>query len=265
MAIRVLHLTDTHFSVGRAPVSPPKTFADAVKALSGRTTDAAARLVAAHAMRSMKPDLVLHTGDIVDEPISESYSAAREVLQGFGAPLLITAGNHDDDSIATQAGLDTRGVAMTDLGKWRIVVVCSAKAGQDHGTFGKENLEALDRALAVDRPVLIGTHHPPMSTCSEFDCNVSDAAAFFEVIDRHANVVAVATGHLHHAEELRRGNVRYLLGPSTCLQLVHKHPLKDHTKAATPLGARSIELGDDGSLSSELLWVPIGANASRSD
>ena len=259
MIIRVLHLTDTHFSAGRATVHPPVSFADAITALTGRTPDAAAGLVAAHVRRSGTPDLVLHTGDIVDAAMPEAYAAARAMLEALGAPFLITAGNHDDVSVASQAGLETRALGLTDLGKWRIVVVCSARPGQSHGTLGPETLEALDRALAGDRPTLIGMHHPPMSTCADPECNVSDAAAFFEVIDRHPNVVAVATGHLHQAGELRRGSVRYLLGPSTCLQLVHTHPLTKNNKTATPLGARRIELADDGTLSTELLWLPANA------
>ena len=259
MALRVLHLTDTHYSAGRATVFPPKSFADAIHALTGRTPDSAAALVAAHVKRSMTPDLVLHTGDIVDAATPEAYAAAGAMLHGLGAPYLITAGNHDDSALAQQAGLETRAVAVSDLGKWRVVAVCSARPGQSHGTLGTETLEALDRALAVDRPVLIGMHHPPMSTCADPDCNVSDAAAFFEVIDRHPNVVAVATGHLHVAGELSRGDVRYLLGPSTCIQLVHDHPLSISNKAATPLGARCIELADDGTLSTELLWLAADA------
>lgn len=256
--IRVLHLTDTHLAPDVEPRVPPASFADAVHALSGRTTDAATAQVLAHVAGSTSIDLLLHTGDVVDEPRPTSYPSAPELLGRVGAPMLLTGGNHDDPALleATFGAAAPIGSGHVDLGGWRIVVAHSAWPGVEGGTFGPDVLADLDALLDVDRQVLVGTHHPPLSPCGDPDCTITDLDAFFAVIDRHPNVVAVATGHVHLAAEAQRSGVRYLMSPSTCMQLIHEHPLPANNHAPTPTGARYIDLHDDGTLSTELVWLP---------
>jgi Icc protein len=257
--VRVLHLTDTHLS-DRRPAHPPRAFADAVHAFSGRTTGEAAALVVEEVGIPARPDLVLHTGDVADEPSAAAYAAGRELLARIGAPALVTAGNHDDAPALAAAFGEAApvGCGALDLGRWRIVTVCSARLGQAHGHFGAAVLGHLDELLDTDRPTLVGTHHPPVPACPDPDCTAEDAAAFLDVVDRHPNVVAVASGHLHLVADLERNGVRYLASPSTCLQLVHVHPLMGHNETATPIGARVIDLHDDGGLDTEVAWAPSG-------
>lgn len=255
---RILHVTDTHLTAGGPLDGPPLGFARAVRARTGRTTDELAAMVLDHLLDATTPDLLLHTGDVLDAPSPAAYAAAHELLATTGVPLLATPGNHDDAGLLA-AAFGAAGPPVCghlDLGTWRVVVATSAEVGQQGGTFGPRVLEQLDAALGVDRPVLIGVHHPPLSACTAPDCNVTDAAGFFDVLDRHPNVVAVASGHLHLAGELERSGVRYLLGPSTCMQLVHVHPLVASSWGPTPVGARLIELHDDGTLTSEVCWAP---------
>jgi len=70
-------------------------------------------------------------------------------------------------------------------------------------------------------------------------------------------VRGVLSGHLHLADEVERRDVRYLLGPSTCIQLRHHHPLPEHNRAPTAVGARLLRLHADGRLESELMWASL--------
>jgi Icc protein len=106
--------------------------------------------------------------------------------------------------------------------------------------------------------VLIGLHHPPVNVCADPACQLDEATEVLDAIRRHPAVRAVVSGHLHHAEELERHGVAYLLSPSTCLQLRHVHPLPDHNTAATPVGARMLDLGDDGSVRTRVIWAGPG-------
>jgi Icc protein len=77
------------------------------------------------------------------------------------------------------------------------------------------------------------------------------------LLDRHSNVRGVVSGHLHLADEVTRRQVHYLLAPSTCIQLRHRHPLSANNRVATPVGARLIDLHPDGRIESEMAWASL--------
>ena len=68
-------------------------------------------------------------------------------------------------------------------------------------------------------------------------------------------VRAVASGHTHVADDQEHDGIAFLLSPSTCLQLRHDHPLPEHNQERTAIGARVIDLHDDGTVSSQLIWA----------
>ncbi len=254
---RVLHLTDSHL-LTRPPAAPPREFGDAVHLLSGRTPAEAADAVCDTA-EQLDPtiDLVIHTGDMTDDDGIEGYRATEALLARFDAPSLVTAGNHDDPNLVEAvfgqaAALTTRSV---DVDGWRVILASSWRRGHHSGTFGDDTLTELARLLEFDGPVLIGTHHPPLTPCSHPDCINERSAEFLALIDRAENVRAVVAGHLHLADEIVRRGVRHFVSPSTALQLRHIHPLESNNNDATPGGARIIDLHSDGTLATELIWA----------
>jgi Icc protein len=255
--LRVLHLTDTHVVATEAE-QPPASFADAVASIQGRTTTELLRsVVDAVLADGFDPDLVLHTGDATDDGEPASCAVLRRELDALGAPVVAVPGNHDRADLLAQAfdreAVDVRSV---DLGAWQVVAVDCAEFGRGNGELGPDALAALDAALdAASGHVLIGLHHPPISVCSDPYCQLLPADEVLALIDRHPNVRAVVSGHLHVTDAIERGGVAYLLSPSTCLQLRHEHPLQEHNRTPTPLGARLLELHDDGRVESRLLWV----------
>jgi 3',5'-cyclic AMP phosphodiesterase CpdA len=253
--VRLLHLTDTHI-VGLEEDGPlPSSFAGAVAMVQGRTTTDALRAVLDRvASTGFTPDLVVHTGDLVDDADPASYDAAAAALAALGAPLLVVAGNHDDrDALASRFG----GVIAFEREGWLVRILDSSVDGDDDGEIGDDALYALDAELTATNAdhVLLALHHPPLSPCRDKDCGLRDGAQLLDVLDRHDNVRAVLSGHLHRSDEIRRRGVDYLLSPSTAIQLVHRHPLPLHNRTQTPVGARLVDLHRDGSITTDVVWV----------
>jgi 3',5'-cyclic AMP phosphodiesterase CpdA len=64
---------------------------------SENATVALARAVAtARDVLSGAPDAVIVTGDVANTPADAEYETARELFGRLGAPVYVTAGNHDD-------------------------------------------------------------------------------------------------------------------------------------------------------------------------
>ncbi len=256
--IRVLHLTDTHVVAAEDLARPPSTFAGAVAAVQGRSTSDLLRLVLdAVTTDGFDPDVVLHTGDAADDGEPASYVRLRELLGAIDAPVLAVAGNHDRaDQLAVALGQEPDAVRSTDLDGWRLVLLDTSIYDRDHGEVLPDALEAFEQAIATaPGAVLVGLHHPPISACDEPSCQLRQADAVLAILDRDPNVRAVVSGHLHVTDDIHRNGVDYLLSPSSCLQLHHHHPLREHNTTPTPVGARLLELHDDGRVSSRLLWV----------
>jgi Icc protein len=197
---------------------------------------------------------------VADDGLPASYARIGSQLAVLGAPVVAVPGNHDDpQALAGAFGHQPAAVRVVDVGTWRIVAVTTAVQHQDHGSLEPLALDALEEALATSPgPVLIGLHHPPIAVCADAACRLAQAAEVLAMIRRHPNVRGVASGHLHLTEELERDGVAFLLSPSTCLQLRHEHPLPEHNRDATPVGARVLDLADDGTLRSHVIWAAVG-------
>ncbi|MEM7341798.1 MAG: metallophosphoesterase [Actinomycetota bacterium] len=253
----MVQLTDSHLT-SRLPRVPPVEFSDAVHLLTGRTAnDATSSVWSKIAEAEPSAELVLHTGDIADDQTLETYKTAEALLEGLAIPVMVTPGNHDDPKLVGQVFGDRAALTAraTDAGGWRIILASSWDEGNHGGTFTDGTLAELDRLLDFDGPILVGTHHPPLSPCSHPDCTNRRSAEFLSMIDSHQNVKAVVAGHLHLCDEIGRRGVRHFISPSSALQLSHVHPLEDNNSQSTPAGARLLDLNPDGSIDTEIVWA----------
>lgn len=256
MTIRLLHLSDSHVKAG-APETPSVGLADGVGSMRGERTAATFERVLRAAAGAGPIDVAVHTGDIVDDGADASYAEAFRIMEASELDVECVPGNHDRaEALPSTPRSGVGRVRSRLVGPWTLVLVDSTVPGAEHGHLGPDALAQLDNALGAARgPTLVAMHHPPLSICPEPDCGIVDADSLLAVLDRHDGVRVVINGHLHHAFERERNGVAFLSGPSTCMQLDHVHPLPDHNRSPTPVGARLIELHDDGLVGSELLWV----------
>jgi Icc protein len=82
---------------------------------------------------------------------------------------------------------------------------------------------------------------------------VRNADALFEVLDRHSGVRGIAWGHTHQPHDARRGKVRLMGTPSTCMQFTQDSP--EFGVDSRPPAYRWMQLGDDGTLETGIEWV----------
>lgn len=106
-----------------------------------------------------RPDVVIITGDLVDEGLPQEYAMARTLLAGIEQPLLMIPGNHDDrnlmSSTFSQPYLSSTGnpwhFVADDLGPVRIIGVDVTVPQEHHGDMSEAAGPGLMRHLLRSR------------------------------------------------------------------------------------------------------------------
>lgn len=176
------------------------------------------------------PDLVLLTGDIVDEGRPEEYAHALALLSELRLPYLVMPGNHDDraafrQAFAGHAYLPVRGPLhfCVDAYPVRIVALDTTVPGSHHGHVDAEGLDWLLATLAAApaTPTLVLMHHPPFVSGIPYldQYRYLEADALEAVIARFDNVEAVLCGHVHRAMTRRWAGTVVCACPSTATEI----------------------------------------------
>jgi len=246
----VLQISDTHLH-GAAD-----------SRMRGVTTYATLLSVLDHVRRDRRwpVDVVLATGDIVQDESRAGYERFRATLEPLGVPVLSIPGNHDDPKLMSEilnSGAFQFGGELRH-GPWSIVLLSTFLAGEDAGGLGPARLQGLRKALAVHvgQHVLVAMHHHPLPMGSTWLDGVAlrDAKDFWQIIDAHPDVRGVVCGHVHQALDQERNGLRFMSTPSTCAQFLPRSDffaLDDR-----PPGLRWLELHADGHIETEVAWVP---------
>ena len=218
--VLIAQITDCHI------VEPGEKLADRV--------DTATMLVdAVDHILSMdpRPDVVVATGDLVNDGRPAQYERLAAVLEPLPMPVYPIPGNHDDRTglrvlfgeVLPPGGSDDPVDYAVDEHPVRLVGIDTTIPGKHWGRLETGQLEWLDAELArhPDRPTLIFQHHPPFATGIEWMDrtrvgNGSDQAA---VVSGHHNVEMVTCGHLHRVIQARFGGTVAACWPSTGAQL----------------------------------------------
>jgi 3',5'-cyclic-AMP phosphodiesterase len=176
------------------------------------------------------PDLVLLTGDLVDEGHPEEYQSAVALLSALKIPYRLLPGNHDDRThlraaFGSHLYLGDEGPINYCVDDYpvRIVALDSSVPMRHHGHLDDESLSWLRDCLAADRhkPTIIVLHHPP------FSCGVPyldryryfAAEALAEIIAASGNIEAVLCGHVHRAMMRRWAGTVIIACPSTTTEI----------------------------------------------
>lgn len=202
--------------------------------LAGRVDTAAAlRRAIDHLSRmTPRPDVVLATGDLVNDARPEEYDQLVEILDGLGEiPLVVIPGNHDDrDEMRRRfPGLpgpeehDGRLDRIVEGYPVRIVALDTTEPGEHGGRIRPDQMGWLDAVLAAepDRPTLIAQHHPPFTTGIDWmdEVGLEGAELEAQVLARHHHVVGVVAGHVHRLVMTPFGGTVASCWPSTGAQV----------------------------------------------
>jgi len=177
-----------------------------------------------------RPDLVLVTGDLVDQGHPDEYAMVRALLERLGVPYLVIPGNHDDRETFRVAFADHRYLPeqgplhyCVDDYAVRIVALDSCVPGKHHGHIEAEGLLWLSSRLEQgrDKPTLLMMHHPPFVSGIPYmdKYRYFDAGPLEEVVERFPQVQILLCGHVHRSMLRRWAGTVVCTGPSTTTQI----------------------------------------------
>ncbi len=176
------------------------------------------------------PDVVLITGDCVDDGSVPEYERFRELLQPLDMPIYVIPGNHDNREHMRQV-FGEQGVLhqedfmqyVVNIGAMRLIALDTLIPGQGGGQLCRERLRWLEERLTEDdsSPTILFQHHPPFA----IGIPVLDRAGFGgmealgHIIARHPNVERILAGHVHcHVQRRFHGTIAVTC-PSTAHQM----------------------------------------------
>jgi 3',5'-cyclic AMP phosphodiesterase CpdA len=198
-----------------------------------------------------RPDLVLLTGDLVDQGQPEEYAAARALLSALTIPWLVIPGNHDHRdnfraAFADHSYLPPAGPLHYCIDDYpvRIIALDSCVPGQHHGSIEPAGLAWLEATLATNRskPTLVMLHHPP------FVCGIPyldryryrEPIPLASILEAVGNVEIVVCGHVHRPMLRRWAGTVVCACPSTTTEIALQ--LRPEAPAQSFIGPRACML-----------------------
>ncbi len=253
----IAQISDCHI------VDPGDPFADRIDSAAGLR--AAVETINA---LELQPDLVVGTGDLVNDGTAVQYDHLVELLAPLRAPFVPLPGNHDDRSELRRrfpevvpSGAPAEPIDfVVDGGEVTLIALDTTVVGRHDGTLSDRQLDWLDAQLsAANRPVVVAQHHPPvisgitwMDVPYGFDRGGPEA----DVIGRHPHVEAVVSGHLHRSFQCRYAGTIAVVCPSTASQLALDLRAGSTRYTSEPTGLVLHHWHPGGGLNSHV--VPIG-------
>lgn len=176
--------------------------------------------------RDYRADLILLTGDLVNDERADEYAVLADAIADPPAPIFLMPGNHDDRARIRAAFprhtyLPREGNLsfVIENHPVRIVMLDQIVPGQTHGLFTRALADWLDRTLAAapNTPTLVALHHPPFPTHDLlFDkIGLEERGLFSQVIGRHRQVERIICGHHHRVVIGQVAHAPVIVAPST--------------------------------------------------
>jgi 3',5'-cyclic-AMP phosphodiesterase len=155
-----------------------------------------------------RPDVVLITGDCVNNGHVAEYERFQTLLGPLKMPVYVVPGNHDhrihlQQVFGTQGAKSLRGFVQYVVDDYpvRLIALDTTIPGYDNGFLCGERLKWLDEHLgeAQQRPTLLFMHHPPFATGLKVTdaMGLKNADALGAIVARYQHIECIAAGHVH--------------------------------------------------------------------
>ena len=232
------------------------------------TADTLRRVVKVIANLEPAVDCVIATGDLAEDGKAETYQRLKHLLEPLDKQVYCLPGNHDDIS-EMQNELNDNNIHF--VGKhqqddWGFIFLNSQVMEQSHGFINAAEMQRLEAELVrMDNlNVIIALHHTPIDSCGSTGCHLHNVDEFRDLISNFSNVKAVVAGHTHNPDENRLNHFCEYTTPSTFAHVTHTPAGQSdspddfwscHKMDNTKQGFRILDLGQDGSIQSEVVWV----------
>ncbi|WP_340609038.1 3',5'-cyclic-AMP phosphodiesterase [Xenorhabdus bharatensis] len=170
-------------------------------------------------------DLVVATGDLVQDQTPGAYQNFVEGITRLPAPCVWLPGNHDYQpamvDVLAAAGISPSKQIL--IGQhWQLIMLDSQVQGVPHGELTEYQLEWMSRCLDEhsDRQAIVMLHHHPVpSGCTWLDQHsLRNAPALAECLKGKSQVKTILCGHIHQELDVVWNGIRVIATPSTCVQ-----------------------------------------------
>ncbi|MGD9966153.1 MAG: metallophosphoesterase [Hyphomonadaceae bacterium] len=176
--------------------------------------------------RDYHADVILLTGDLVNDERADEYAALADCLRDPPAPLYLMPGNHDRRDLIRSTFPEHRYLPRAGFLSYaiddfpvRVIAVDQVAEGETHGVLTQAGADWLDETLssAPRQPTIVALHHPPFPTHDLlFDrIGLLDAGLFESVIARHRQVARIICGHHHRTVFGQIAHAPVVVAPSS--------------------------------------------------
>lgn len=216
-------------------------------------------------------DVILLSGDIVDDGTEAGYAAVAELFDG-PAPVLALPGNHDLRGPLSASMLEGRGTVPGKPLHWAetvrgvlFVLLDTTVPGEDGGRLDADGIAWLEGTLAdaaPGTPVLLVMHHPPVVLGHPFvdSIRLADSDGLAATVRAHPEIVALLAGHAHTAAAATFAGVPLLVAPGVSSTMLlpwepnpGTHPVLD---LDAPPGFAYHQLDDENRLTTHFRLLP---------
>ena len=198
-------------------------------------------------------DAIIHTGDLAQVPVKETYARYVSYMQHLGIPFYQIPGNHDDSDYFPFHQSENQAHAI-HFGKWSIILLNSAVHDKTEGWIEQEQLQQLDQLLSIlhNQFVIVACHHHPFEMNSKWidRIKLKNSNSLTDILSQHDHVKAVICGHVHQDSLTEWHNIQFLSTPSTCVQF---KPLSENFALDEQApGFRVLHLKANGELNTQI-------------
>ncbi|MBX7251598.1 MAG: metallophosphoesterase [Candidatus Promineofilum sp.] len=216
-----IHLSDTHFGP-----------TEAYSRQGHRSLPYARHVIDMINRLPLRPDFVMHTGDVTTHPTPEAYALAAETFAALEVPIYYATGNHDRSADIhrymkmgpkTDCQEDTNTLSYTfEVRGWRFLVLDAR--GPDvidpRGLLSPQQLDVLRREATPDGPPLtIFTHYPATRLNAPWmDANMliyNGEEMHQALLPARGRLRGVFFGHIHNSTQILRDGIFYCAVAST--------------------------------------------------
>lgn len=216
-----IHLSDTHFG-------PTADYSRQ----GHRSLPYARHVVEMINRLPLRPDFVMHTGDVATYPHDDAYRLAAETFAALEVPIYYCTGNHDRSADIhrflpmgpkedCQPGTDTLSYTFTVRGYRFLVLDARGPDTIDpHGLLPAQQLDVLRREATPDGPPLcVFTHYPAIRTNAPWmDANMlifNGEEMHQALLPARGRLRGVFYGHIHNSMQTVRDGILYCAAAST--------------------------------------------------
>jgi len=183
--------------------------------------------IAKIAAMPVKPDFIIHTGDVSQLSKDDQFDDADQIIKSAGVPVFHIPGEHDvlDDGQG-KAFLDRYGKGTKGAGWFSfnhsgvhfvaLVNVVNLKAG-GLGSLGADQLAWLKDDLAAhgsSTPIVVFAHIPLWALYPDWGWGTDESAQALALLKRFGSVT-VLNGHIHQVQQKVEGHVAFYTARST--------------------------------------------------